>query len=269
MSVCPVLRAGAPADGSVPSAEPKMKGHALSVVLAVFFFLASSASAASAFGMPEKLLYDLTWTGIKAGTATLEIGRSGDSVRIVSTARSADWISLFYTVEDRIESVLLKPELPPFFGQPLSYRMRLREGKHRRDREITFNLQKHVALYADNLSGEKKDIAIHGRVFDPLSSFYVVRAMKLEVGRPVYVDILDNRKLWHVEVLVLRKEKIRTGLGKFDTIVIKPLMKSEGIFYRRGEMLIWLTDDERRLPVRMRTKVAVGSITATLAGGEF
>ena len=60
-----------------------------------------------------------------------------------------------------------------------------------------------------------------------------------------------------------------TKLGSVDTIVIKPLMKSEGIFNRKGDMFIWLTDDERRLPVKMRTKVVVGSITATLVGGEY
>jgi hypothetical protein len=46
-------------------------------------------------------------------------------------------------------------------------------------------------------------------------------------------------------------------------------MKSEGIFNRKGEMLIWLTDDQKRIPVKMQTKVAVGAITATLVGGSY
>jgi hypothetical protein len=240
------------------------------MIFAVFFFvLACSASTASALGMPEKLVFDLTWTGIKAGTATMEIVRKSDAVHIVSTAKSAAWISIFYTVDDRVESVLLKPEPTALVGQPQSYRMKIREGRHIRDREIAFDGEKHAAVYMDHLSGEKKALTFHGNVFDPLSSFYYVRTMKLEVGRPVFVDIIDNKKLWNVEVLVLRKEKISTKLGSFDTIVIKPLMKSEGIFNRKGDMLIWLTDDGRRLPVKMQTKVAVGSITATLVGGEF
>jgi hypothetical protein len=268
--ICPVLRAGAPAYESIPSAAPEMKKTAVSMIIAVTFLaLMCSASAASAFGLPERLFYDLTWTGIKAGTATMEITRGSNTLQIVSTAKSAAWISLFYTVDDRIESILLKPKSPMPVGQPQSYRMKIREGRHRRNREIIFHPETHSALYADRLSGEEKNIAIHGNVFDPLSSLYYVRTMRLEVGRPIFVDILDNKKLWHVEVLVLRKEKIRTTLGSFDTIVIKPLMKSEGIFYRKGEIFIWLTDDERRLPVMMRTKVAVGSITATLVGGEF
>jgi hypothetical protein len=256
--------------GSFLSDDIRMKNYIYSIIFAVFFFaLACSASAVGAFRVPENLTYDLTWTGIKAGTATLEIIQNSDTMHIVSTAKSADWISLFYTVDDRVESVLLNAHPTSHIGQPQNYRMKIREGRHRRNSEVVFDPGKHTALYIDHLGGEKKALPIHDNVFDPLSSLYYVRTMKLEVGKPVFVDVLDNKKMWDVEVLVLRKEKIRTTLGSFDTIVIKPLMKSEGIFNRKGDMLIWLTDDERRLPVMMRTKVAVGSITATLVGGEY
>jgi hypothetical protein len=256
--------------GSFPGDDVKMKNYIYPAIFAVALLaLACSTPAVWAFKVPEKLTYDLTWTGIKAGTATLEIIQNSDGMQIVSTAKSADWMSFFYTVDDRVESVLQSPQPPSLVGQPQSYRMKIREGKHRRDREVVFDLGGHSALYIDHRGGEKKNIPLHDIVFDPLSSFYYVRTMNLEVGKPVFVNILDNKKLWNVEVLVLRKEKIRTKLGSFDTIVIKPLMKSEGIFNRKGDILIWLTDDERRLPVMMRTKVVVGSVTATLVGGQY
>jgi len=72
-----------------------------------------------------------------------------------------------------------------------------------------------------------------------------------------------------VEVQVLRREKVKTKLGEFDTVVIKPLMKSEGIFNRKGDVYIWLTDDKKRIPVKLESKVAIGSITATLVGGRY
>jgi hypothetical protein len=247
-----------------------MKNYAHSAILAAALFaVLCSVSAVWAFRVPERLTYDLTWTGIKAGTATLEIIQNSDTMQIVSTAKSADWMSFFYTVDDRVESVLLSPQPPSLLGQPQSYRMKIREGRHRRNKEVVFDPGRHSALYIDHLGGEKKSIPLNDNVFDPLSSFYYVRTIKLEVGKPVFVDILDNKKLWNVEILVLRKEKVRTKLGLFDTVVIKPLMKSEGIFSRKGDMLIWLTDDERRLPVLMRTKVVVGSVTATLVGGQY
>lgn len=238
------------------------------VLLLMPLFSFSSTPLAAAFAIPEKLVYDLTWTGIKAGTAMQEINKVGDEIHIVSTARSADWISTFFPVEDRIESVLTGAN-PPGIGLPRSYRMKIREGRHSRDREVLFDQAGKISHYRNHLSGEKMDIVLPGSTFDTLSSFYYVRTLKLEVGKPVFLTILDSKKVWRVEVKVLRKEKLKTKLGNFDTIVIKPLLKSEGIMDKRGDMYIWLTDDHRLLPVKMKTKVKVGSITATLVGGTF
>lgn len=224
-----------------------------------------------AFTVPEKLIFDLSWTGVKAGTAVLEAVDEKETIRLISTANSAAWVSVFYTVDDRVDSVLAKGKSQVFIGQTRNFRLKIREGKHRRDKEIVFDHSRHTALYIDHLDKdrERKEQTVHENVFDPLSVLYYVRTLKLEVGKPAYVDIFDSSKLWNVEVQVLRKEKISTILGEVETIVIKPLMRSEGIFNRKGEMLIWLTDDQKRIPVKMQTKVAVGSITATLAGGRY
>jgi hypothetical protein len=223
---------------------------------------------AAAFGTHEKLVFDLTWTGIKAGTATQEITTDGNETRIVSIARSADWISVFFPVEDRIETVLAGNS-PSRIGLPTLYHLKIREGNHRRDKEVRFEHARGVAHYKDNLNGDRRVIPISPSTIDTLSSFYFVRTLKMEVGKSIFLTILDNMKVWNVEVQVLRKEKIKTKLGSFDTIVIKPLMQSEGIMDRKGDMYIWLTDDHRLLPVKMKTKVKVGSITATLVGGVY
>lgn len=233
------------------------------------FFAFSGLTYASGFRVPEMLVYDLTWAGIKTGTATLEVSSENEKTRIVSTARSADWVSVFYTVDDRIEAELSMPRPRAVIGTPRSYRVRIREGRYRRNKEIVFDGANHRASLTDHLTGEKKDMEIRDNTFDPLSSFYFIRTLKTEVGKSVYVDVLDNKKLWNVEVQVIRKERIGTKLGNFDTIVIKPLLKSEGIFNKRGDMYIWLTDDEKHVPVKMQTKVAVGRVTATLMGGTY
>ncbi len=250
---------------SIPfSTAGRLMGQ-LSLVLLVLIAMATSAAALT---VPEKLVYDMTWTGIKAGTATQEIIDEGDSIRIVSIARSADWISVFFPVEDRVESLLAKVP-PPQLGLPRDFRMKVREGKHRRDKEIIFDHDKGKARYIDHLNGEKVELEIGKNTYDPYSSFYYVRTLPLEVGKSVFVSLLDNKQLWNVEIQVLKKEKLDTILGKINTILIKPLMKSEGIFQKKGEIYIWLTDDARHIPVKMKTKVAIGSITATLVGGKF
>jgi hypothetical protein len=234
-----------------------------------FFLFGISIAHAEPFKVPEKFIYDLTWAGIKAGTASLELMKDGDMVTIVSTAQSAQWVSVFYTVDDRIESILSQNPSFSSIGQPVQYRIKIREGKHRRDKEVVFDRSNNKAKYRDYLTNEKKEFDVPPSVFDPISSFYYLRTLKLTVGEPVYVTIFDSKKVWNVEVQVLRRERITLPTGTFDTIVVKPNMKSEGIFYRKGEIFIWLTDDVKHIPVLLQTKVAVGSITATLVKGIY
>jgi hypothetical protein len=221
------------------------------------------AAPASGLSIPEKLTYDLSWTGITAGSATQEVVDDGNTIRVISTARSASWISVFFPVEDRIESVLAKVA-PPLLGLPHHYRMKIREGSHRRDKEIIFDQKTMKAEYIDHLGNEKLTLDILPNTYDFYSGFYYLRTLKLEVGKPVYVNILDSKRMWNVEVQVVKKEKLKTVLGEVETIQIRPLVRSEGIFERKGVIDIWLTDDERRIPVKMKTKVKIGSITATL-----
>jgi hypothetical protein len=232
-------------------------------------FLLGFSQGASAFAVPEKLVFDLTWAGVKAGTSTLETVNDEGRTRLISTARSADWISLFYTVDDRVVSLLRNEQTASAVGLPENYRIKLREGRHRRDKELVFDHANGQVTFIDHLSKRKKTFRIDAKTLDPLSSFYRVRTLKLEVGKSVYVDVFDSKKLWNVEVQVLRREKIKTKLGEFETVVIKPLLKSEGIFNKKGDVYIWLTDDKKRIPVKLESKIAIGSITATLVGGTF
>lgn len=238
---------------------------AMTAIVALVF---TASLAAASPKVPEKLVYELSWTGVSVGTATQEITEDGGTRRIVSTARSNDWLSVFFPVEDRVESTYDRNG-GAFPGLARHYRLKNREGNRRRDREIFFEQEKCLARYHDNLGGEKAEIQIPPDTIDINGSFYYVRYLPLEVGKSHYVNILDSKRQRRIEVRVLRKERLETVLGEVDTIVIQPMVASEGVFEGKGMVQIWLTDDERRIPVRARTKVTVGSVTATLVDGTF
>lgn len=244
-------------------------------VFFVFFIATASIShynPAAAFSLPERLTFDLTWAGIKAGSAVLEATDNGDTISFSSRAVSADWISVFYPVEDTAVSSLKKTaafkSTDDFIGIPHTYRLKTSEGRHKKNRETIFDQDAQKAVYTDFLSSEKVSAELHGITFDPLSAFFYVRKLPLEVGKSVYVEIYDSKKLYSVEVQVLKKEVLETPLGKFKTVLIKPVMKSDGIFYRKGDILISFTDDARRLPVMVRTKVPVGYINVILVSAK-
>ncbi len=220
----------------------------------------------------ESFRYDLTWMGVKAGEARLEFIEDGDSLRIVSRAESAKWLSVFYKVDDRVESVVLKKNNPSkgdINWVADRYRLKIREGRHRRDKEMIFDPENGTVLYINHLENKKETYPVPENTFDPLSGFFLLRKRPLEVNRPVHVTIFDSNKVWDVRVDVMKREEVETPAGKFRTIVIKPNLKSEGIFDRKGAIYIYLTDDKRHIPVLIRTKVAVGYIEAELVGGDF
>lgn len=228
---------------------------------------------AFSFSIPERLQYDLTWTGIKTGEATLEARQHGQYIQLISTAESAKWVSLLYTVEDTVTSTLRRggqrKSEGAFIGVPHRYRITLQEGKYRRDKEILFDYPAGKITHINHLRKEVQEFPVKGPVFDPLSSFYYLRNLPLVVGKSVSIDLFDNKKIYALEVQVLRKETVKTPAGTFPSLVVKPLMKSEGIFHRKGDILIWLSDDERRIPVQVKTRVVLGSVKAVLVGGKY
>ena len=233
------------------------------------FFLSGLATSADAFPIPERLEFELSYGGITAGRAVQEVKRDDTDVHIVSTARSADWLRFFFPVDDRIESFLMAGTPPSDIGTPRLYQERKHEGKTITNREARFDRQKLEVTTIDHRNKSEKKNIITNRTYDTLSSFYYFRTIPLQVGMSYFIDIYDCSRLWNTEVKVLRREELVTPLGRFKTIVIHPLLKSEGIFSRTGDMFIWLTDDDRRIPVQMKSKVIVGSITATLTGGSY
>jgi len=235
--------------------------------LAVALLLVSQPAAA--FPIPERLEFDVSYTGISAGRAVQEVSIVGDEVHIVSTARSAAWLKIFFPVDDRIESVLIAGSPPFNIGVPRLYRERIREGWTRYQKEAIFDRQKLEVYTKDFLKKSETTQKITNQTYDTLSSFFFFRSMPLEVGKSYFIEVFDCKKLWNTEVQVLRREEIETPLGKFKTVLIKPLLKYQGIFARTGDVYIWLSDDERRIPVQMKSKVKVGSITAVVVGGSY
>jgi hypothetical protein len=240
---------------------------ALSFKLLTLFLLLVPPLSGATGPSSEKLVYALSWTGIPVGVATQEVIDEGDVRRIVSTARSNDWLSAFFPVSDRTDSFTTKEGAYP--GRSYYFRMQIKEGSRRRDREISFDQARRKAVFHDRINGDKADVDIVENTYDIYSSFYHVRFLDLQVGKPLYIHVLDGRELQRIEIQVLRKERVSTPAGEFDTIVVKPLVKPEGVFEGKGGATIWLTDDSRRIPVKAQTKVKVGSVTAVLTGGKY
>ncbi len=218
-----------------------------------------------AFAPGEKLTYSISWSKfLQAGVAVQEIKEelTPDGKRIyrfVSTTRSVGMVEAFYPVRDTVESIVDAEDL-----SSVSFSLKQNHGGKKRHRELAFDRKnKTVRIAIDD--DKPETLTVPDRVQDSLSSLYYVRTRQdFTVEKPILVDIVDGGKLWLVEVYTLGKERIKTPAGEFNTIKIKTYPKYEGVFMHKGEIFIWVTDDERKIPVLMQSKIAIGSIVVTL-----
>lgn len=224
---------------------------------------AAACPDSPALAVGERLTFKISWLGIPAGTATLAVEEQAEvggrlAARIVSTARSNDFVDVFYKVRDRAESVF---DCEGRYSR--RFLLRSREGRRRRERVYTFDLAGQEVRVEQPGRGERR-FPLPGPVQDPLSSLYVIRTEPLEVGRSIVLSAFEGERRWDLEVQVLRRERVRVPAGGFDTVVVKPLLKFEGVFQQKGDVMVWLTDDARRMPVRMESQVKIGSVAAEL-----
>lgn len=111
---------------------------------------------------------------------------------------------------------------------------------------------------------EGKFLAIPTYVQDVLSVLYYFRTLPIKVGQNRQIVTNSGSHVYSLGVEVKRKEKITTAVGTFDTYLVIPHLKYGGIFKSKGNLYMWITDDERRIPVLMKSNLIIGPITASL-----
>ena len=189
-----------------------------------------------------------------------EIDKDRSVYKVTSVTRSNRLISLFYPVNDVVETYMDTTVLYPY-----RYRSRQQEGAYSSDKEILFDREKNMATFIKHKDGgETHTSEVPPMVQDPLSVVYFFRTLPLEIGKDVSMDVYDGNKNWTLVIQVLKKEKVWTPAGAFNTIKIKALIKFEGLFVNKGDVLIWFTDDASRTPVMMESKIKIGHVTAML-----
>ena len=235
--------------------------------LSAALLVALQVSAASALSVPERLVYDVSWTGMKAGTAVQEATLRDGELHIVYTVKSSGFLGTFFTINDWSESVLARSGGAEF-GPPRLFREKINEGKTHTSKEALFDQTQLKVETKDFLKNTEKSDPISATTYDTLSSIYFIRAGELAPGKSTFIDIFDCKRLWNAEVRMVRREEIRTPLGKFKTLVVTTQLKAEGVKPRPDYMTVWLSDDLLRVPVRMVIKMKMGEFTATLVGGS-
>jgi hypothetical protein len=208
------------------------------------------------FSVGERAVYEVKFGFVPAGTGRMEVAgiesvRGRDAYRF--RFRVTGGIPL-YRVDDVLESWVDTARF-----QSLRYVQDQEEGGRQRER--------HYEIYPERAVFQERGKAEAPSVADPLddaSFLYFIRTLPLEVGRTYEFNRYFKPGSNPVKIVVLRRERIEVPAGKFNTIVIQPIIKTRGIFSEGGRAEVWLADDASRIVVQMKSKLPFGSLNLYL-----
>jgi hypothetical protein len=213
------------------------------------------------FGVGERLVFDVSYGLITAGQAIMAIP-SYDSVagrrcyRVEFSVNSLPSFSWIYKVEDRYLTFVDVETIAPW-----RFEQHIREGSYRRDFVAEFDQINRRAITKDSTYDTP------AYVHDIMSAFYYTRTLDFSNASPGDSDTLHNfykNKSHELRVKFLGRQELEVAAGTFRTIVVEPLVKEGGLFKSEGRIVVWLSDDERKIPIRVNTKVIIGSIDTEL-----
>ena len=210
------------------------------------------------FAVGEKLSYSAKLGMLTLGSGTLEVAAL-DTVRGVESFRLRFRLkgkTMFYSLDDVLESWIGTSDL----------------NSRRFVQDFVENekvTKRQYEIYPDSgFYREQGREASHETPADPLDDaafFYFVRVTPLEVGKTYTYHRYFRKDKNPVTIQVTKREKMDLPDGsKVQCLVLHPIIDTKGLFSKRSETRIWLTDDDRRLPVQIRTKFPFGTITLRL-----
>lgn len=206
----------------------------------------------------ETLRYAMTILGVAGGELTLSAspaelgGRS--AYKFEMSAVSNDFLSKFFLVRDTIVSWI-----DPKSFRSLRFEKHTVEGKRARDELTEFDYSRGIARY------EGAAVPLNDATLDSLSSVYYLRTLRLDGDKPITLAVFSG-ETHTLEVQVQAREKVTVPAGTFDTIRVEP--KSAGGHLLGKNLVLWLTDDARKIPVQLRSKLKVGNLIGKLKAME-
>lgn len=231
----------------------------LALPLAADVSLGATPYLERVFSDGETIEYDLSWLGVVGGRATLSVVPNGDQFTISTVARTLGAIGRLYPVRDEIESVVSRSNF-----STLRFEKSLNERGRSKTELTILDPRRKMALR------KGKEFPYQPPIFDPLSTIYYIRTLDLSPGARHEMTIIADDKIYPMEAIVLKREKLRLDGTVLDTVLVEPKMRYGGIFRDENQrLLIWFTDDARRVPVRIRSELEFGSITATLRSSRL
>lgn len=240
------------------------------LIFAVFITLVSfKPQKERAFDVGEWFKFRMHYGIVNAGYATLEVKEAVKNNKKVFHAIGKGWTTgmtkFFFKVDDNYESYFDKET-----GNPYQYVRKIDEGGYTKNQQGFFDHTKHTVLVKDYKNKNEKTIVIPANTQDILSTFYYLRNHptidQLKVGESISIDMFFDDETTKFKLKYIGKEDIKTKFGTIPCMVFRPYVQAGRVFKEQESLTVWISDDDNKMPIRIKASLAVGSLKADLDG---
>ena len=231
----------------------------------ILFYNSQAQSKSYQGGEWLKLRIHYGW--FNASFATLEVKdkKIGNSEvhHVKGQGKSTGLLHAFYKIDDTYESFIdVNTELPIQFIRDIN------EGGYIKNKIIWYNQKAKTAKVRDLKHDTTEEYETSPNVQDMISSFYYVRNQiegnLNEPGDEIEIDMFFDEENYKFKTVYLGREIIKTKFGKVETLKLRPLVQSGRVFEEKESLTVWISADKNKVPIKVKAKLAVGSLTADL-----
>ncbi|MFC1523640.1 DUF3108 domain-containing protein [Thermodesulfobacteriota bacterium] len=209
----------------------------------------------------ERLKYNVSWLGMNAGLLSMRIepapNNPGDFF-IKTEVTSSSFFATLYPVKDKFETLISGEQ-----RLPIRYIFLQHEGFRRNRKQTHYDQENLQVTYRKNKK-PPQTFQVEEPVHNEFSSFLILRTLMFDSEDPIIVPTFADKKSHHVQVINHGPETLKTMFGEIRTIKVEPRLTFKGLYEKTGSVMIWLTDDKYRIPVRIKSKITIGALTAEL-----
>src|SRR6476620_1659284 len=239
------------------------------ILLLVVSTLGFSSQKERAFDVGEWFKFRIHYGLINAGYATLEVQEAVRNNKKVYHAIGKGYTTgmsrFFFKVEDLYESYFDKET-----GSPYQFVRKIDEGGYKKNQEGFFNQTTKKVLVKDYKAFTENTFSFPENTQDIMSTFYYLRNHptidKLKIGQSIAIDMFFDNETTKFKLKYIGAEDIETKFGVVPTMVFRPLVQSGRVFKEQESVTVWISDDDNKLPIRIKADLAVGYIKADLDG---
>lgn len=223
------------------------------------------------FVVGEKVVHEVNYLAMTAGTLTLEVkpfaqvdGRK--SYNFYTGIKTASIFDSFYTVNDWVTTLVDYETLVPYV-----YELHVKESSQLREAQALFDQKKNQVTFwekkvtkKDGEQETKLEWAMNAYSQNVFSIIFYLRTFQWDVGTEHQFRVAHDKENLIFKAKAIRREQLSTDVGEFTALVIKPEIQLEGKFKPTGDNFIWISDDDRKLVLRIESKIKIGTLKSEI-----